>query len=158
MLHFENRSFHQDRPRHLVQNSRGHVIVFFENRPFHEDRPRHFVQNILTSPPSARSAKNVCTLQNSFLTSKIVILRHIAPLCCCRKTFVFQHRPPRGDAKKMLPCERIFLVRKWPIFSTSPSRGDAKKCYHVNVFSPLGNCQSSQHRPQEVMTTQVATI
>ena len=56
----------------------------------------------------------------------------------------------------MLPCERIFALKKLPIFSTSPPRGDAKKCYHVNVY--LKNRQFSQHRPQEVMPKQCYNV
>ena len=64
----------------------------------------------------------------------------------------FSTSPPRGDAKKTLPCERICSPWKSPIFSTSSPRGDAKKhCYHVNVVSLFENCQFPQHQPQEIM-------
>ena len=89
-----------------------------------------------------------------------------------------QHRPQEMMPKNAT-CERIFPSWKSTISSTSPPRGDAekigtmwtyfpsfkianflniapkwwcrKKCYHVNVFSPLENCQFLRHRPQEVM-------
>ena len=135
-------------------------MLLFENRSFHEDRPHeirlkyHEISwDILTSPREKRL--HPCKAKSSFCVA--------SPKCCCRKTFVFQHRPQEVWCAKMLPCERIFLFengqfsqrrpKRWchtmlyceriipawksPLFSTSPPRSYAKKSYHVNVFSSL---------------------
>ena len=109
----------------ILENIRGHVILDFENRSFRQDRPQKFRLKSLTSPPSARSAKNVCARAKPFSTFEN---RHFASNrpSCCRKKFAFQHRPQEGMPKNStmwtyfpLPCGSSGLVVKTGIFSSA---------------------------------------
>ena len=79
----------------ILENIRGHMILDFENRSFRQDRPQKFRLKSLTSPPSARSAKNVCARAKPFSTFEIVILHQIAPHVV-EKSLRFNIAPKRG--------------------------------------------------------------
>ena len=133
---------------------------FFENRSFHKHRPKKFRLKYLNIPSKRTPRENLLhSCKAVFFRSKSSFCVR-SPPCCCRKKFVFQHRPKRW-CEKMLPSERIFRVWKRPNFafkrrcqknatmwtyfpilkianfSTSPQEGDAMKCYHVNILSCL---------------------
>ena len=63
-LHFENRSFRQDRPQKFRLKYQGARDVILRKSIFSSrSPPRNFVLNISTSPPTARSAENFYMLK-----------------------------------------------------------------------------------------------
>ena len=120
------------RLRKAIISSRSHLEISFKVLS-------------LTSPLSARSAKNVCTPAKPN--------RHFAshrPNVVVEKRLCFNTAPKRCGARKCYHVN-VFSFLKMANFLNVAPRGDATRCYIVNVLSLLENRHYSQHRPPEVM-------
>ena len=141
---WKSRSSSGSRSRNFVYDIRGRVILFFENRSLHKHRPKKFYFEYLNIASKRAQRENLlrpCKAVFSLWKSSFCVR---SPPCCCRKTFVIQHRPKRW-CEKNVTMWTYFSFLKTPKFVNIALKRwcqkmlRSQKCYHVNVFSSLEN-------------------
>ena len=139
----ENHQFSQHRPQEVMPKKCYHVNVFSlffstsppigdANKKLPCERIFHLGKWTIssTSPPKGNAIANIFSY--GLLKIMARAARKLFQFLVQRKmrfkpwlSQIFSTSPQAVMPKKLLPCERIISLWKWPISSTSPPRGDA---------------------------------